>query len=70
MGLAAASERAIDLVVARSGAAIAQSSARTPSSEALSQEARDIVERIAWEVVPELAELIIREEIQRLLKSR
>jgi len=28
--------------------------------------ARDVVERVAWEVVPELAETIIREEIKRL----
>jgi hypothetical protein len=36
----------------------------------LSAEARQIVERIAWEVVPELAETIIREELARLLKAR
>lgn len=40
------------------------------SQEVLTQEARAIIERIAWEVVPELAELIIREEIKRLLKSK
>ena len=62
--------RAIDTVVERASAAIAQASGQPPSREALGQEARDIIERIAWEVVPELAEVIIREEIQRLLKSR
>ncbi|MEM1024719.1 MAG: response regulator [Myxococcota bacterium] len=31
--------------------------------------AREVVERIAWEVVPELAEAIIREELARLTKE-
>jgi CheY-like chemotaxis protein len=31
--------------------------------------ARDIVEQVAWEVVPDLAETIIREQIQALLKE-
>jgi CheY-like chemotaxis protein len=30
---------------------------------------RDVVERVVWEVVPTLAETIIREEIQRLVKE-
>jgi cell division septation protein DedD len=30
---------------------------------------RDVVERIVWEVVPTLAETLIREEIQRLTKE-
>jgi CheY-like chemotaxis protein len=32
--------------------------------------AREIIERIAWEVVPDLAETIIRAEIDRLLKDK
>jgi CheY-like chemotaxis protein len=36
--------------------------------EELVQMAREVIERIAWEVVPELAETIIQAEIQRLLK--
>ena len=30
---------------------------------------RDVVERIVWEVVPQLAETMIKEEIQRLMKA-
>jgi len=38
--------------------------------EALSKASRDVIEKIAWEVVPELAEAIIREELDRLMKER
>ncbi len=47
--------------------ATAATQAGVPSQAALSQEARAIIERVAWEVVPELAEIIIREELKRLL---
>ena len=30
-------------------------------------ETRDLVEKVAWEVVPQLAEALIREELQRQL---
>jgi hypothetical protein len=30
---------------------------------------RDVVERVVWEVVPQLAEAIIKEEIARLTKE-
>ena len=30
---------------------------------------REVVERIVWEVVPQLAETMIKEEIQRLMKE-
>jgi CheY-like chemotaxis protein len=36
------------------------------SKEELLQVAREVVERVAWEVVPELAEAVIREELARL----
>lgn len=36
-------------------------------NEQLTAAAREIIERIAWEVVPELAETIIRAELKRLL---
>lgn len=32
--------------------------------------ARDVLERVAWEVVPDLAEVIIREELDRLTRDR
>jgi hypothetical protein len=31
---------------------------------------REVVERIVWEVVPQLAEALIKEEIARLTKER
>jgi CheY-like chemotaxis protein len=37
---------------------------------ALSQASREVIERIAWEVVPQLAETIIRQELDRLIKDR
>ena len=67
---AATMAAAVGSVVAAAAPAIAAATGEAPSREALSAEARQIVERIAWEVVPELAETIIREEIARLLKAR
>ncbi len=37
---------------------------------ALSGASRELIEKIVWEVVPELAETIIREELERLIKAR
>jgi CheY-like chemotaxis protein len=37
---------------------------------ALSQASREVVERIAWEVIPQLAEVIIREHVERLVNER
>jgi hypothetical protein len=63
-------ESAAAAVVAQAAAAMAPADGDVPSAAVLSAEARRIIEQIAWEVVPELAETIIREEIQRLLKAR
>jgi hypothetical protein len=38
--------------------------------EALSKASQDVIEKIAWEVVPQLAETIIRQELDRLIKER
>ena len=38
--------------------------------EALSKASRDVIERVVWEVVPQLAETIIRENLDRLIKAR
>ena len=38
--------------------------------EALSMASRELIEKIAWEVVPQLAERIIREELERLIAAR
>lgn len=37
---------------------------------ALSQASREVIEKIAWEVVPQLAETILREQVQRYLQER
>jgi len=38
--------------------------------DAISQASREVIERVVWEVVPQLAETIIRENLDRLVKSR
>jgi hypothetical protein len=38
--------------------------------EALSKASLDVIERVVWEVVPQLAETIIRENLERLTKER
>jgi hypothetical protein len=38
--------------------------------DALSKASREVIERVVWEVVPELAETIIRENLDRLVKTR
>jgi len=40
-------------------------SARGPEYEAIAKLSKEIIEKIAWEIVPELAEAIIREELQK-----
>lgn len=37
---------------------------------ALSQASREVIERIVWEVVPQLAEVMLREHIERLAQDR
>jgi hypothetical protein len=39
--------------------------ARGPEYEAIAKLSREIIEKIVWEIVPELAEVILREEIQK-----
>ncbi len=39
------------------------------AEEILRQEVRQILENIAWKVIPDLAERIVREELQKLLKD-
>jgi hypothetical protein len=65
-----AAAAAVAQVAQRAGAAIAANGGAAPSQGALNAEARAIVEKIAWEVVPELAETIIREELKRLLAGK
>jgi CheY-like chemotaxis protein len=40
-------------------------SAKGPEYEAIAKLSREIIEKVVWEVVPELVELIVREELQK-----
>lgn len=44
---------------------IAAIATKGPEYEAIAKLSREIIEKIVWEVVPELAEVIIREELQK-----
>lgn len=50
--------------------AAAASNGETVDTAAVSAATREIIEKVVWEVVPELAETLIKEEIARLLKER
>jgi hypothetical protein len=58
---------AVSSAVAQKVAAIA---ARGPEYEAIAKLSREIIEQVVWEVVPELAELIIRQEVDRLASAK
>jgi hypothetical protein len=38
--------------------------------EAIAKLSREIIEQVVWEVVPELAEVIIKQEIDRLVAAK
>jgi len=44
--------------------------ARGPEYEAIAKLSREIIEQVVWEVVPELAEAIIRQEVDRLAAAK
>jgi hypothetical protein len=50
--------------------AVNRIAARGPEYEALAKLSREVIEQIAWEVVPELAEIILRSEVERQLRER
>ncbi|MDX2020484.1 MAG: response regulator [Deltaproteobacteria bacterium] len=50
------------------GEKMAELSARGPEYEAIAKLSREIIEQVVWEVVPELAEVMIKEHIERLAK--
>jgi CheY-like chemotaxis protein len=52
-------------VAAAAGSAL-EEQVRGPLTDAV----REMIEKIVWEIVPELAETIIREELERLLKEK
>ena len=49
---------------------VASLAARGPEYEAIAKLSREIIEQVVWEVVPELAETIIRQEIDRLASAK
>lgn len=49
---------------------MASIAARGPEYEAIAKLSREIIEQVVWEVVPELAETIIRQEIDRLATAK
>jgi CheY-like chemotaxis protein len=49
---------------------IAALAARGPEFEAIAKLSREIIEQVVWEVVPELAEAIIRREVDRLASAK
>jgi hypothetical protein len=46
-------------------AKVASIAARGPEYEALAKLSREVIEQIVWEIVPELAEAIIREQVAK-----
>ena len=50
--------------------AVNRIAARGPEYEALAKLSREVIEQIAWEVVPELADIILRTEVERHLRER
>jgi CheY-like chemotaxis protein len=57
-------------VSARIDQKVAAIAARGPEFEALAKLSREVIEQVVWEVVPELAEIIIREHVERLANAR
>ena len=51
-------------------AALERIAARGPEYEAIAKLSVDAIQQIVWEVVPELAEVMIRAEVDRLAKER
>lgn len=49
---------------------VAAMAARGPEYEVLAKLSREVIEQIVWEVVPELAEQIIRQEVDRLASAK
>jgi CheY-like chemotaxis protein len=70
-----ASGSSIDAVVQKvadrvPAAIAAKAAAGGPEYEAIAKLSREVIEQVVWEVVPELAESIIRAELDRLVRER
>ena len=60
----------VQAVAAAAAPRISQAFGAHPEYEAIARLSREVIEQIAWEVVPELAEIILRQELDRLVKER
>jgi hypothetical protein len=63
----------VQAAVPRAAAAVAREAGLDPAGpemRALLALSKDVVERIVWEVVPDLAEAIIRENLEQLAAKR
>lgn len=58
-----------DRVSGRVGDKLAEIAQRGPEYAAIAHLSREIIEQVVWEVVPELAEIIIREHVEQLAKK-
>jgi hypothetical protein len=65
-----ASPFAKNVISERVAEKVAQFAAAGPEYAAIAKLSREIIEQIAWEVVPELAETIIRSELDRLTQAQ
>ena len=59
-----------DRVLAQAVARVAPSGDVAQTQQALGALIYEVIERVAWEVVPDLAETIIREELDRLIQAK
>ena len=62
--------RAVDAAANRVAEKVAQFANAGPEYAAIAKLSREVIEQIAWEVVPELAEIIIRSELDRLSREK
>lgn len=66
----AIAERVAEQVADRVAEKVAAAGARGPEYEAIAKLSREVIEQVVWEVVPELAEAIIRQEVDRLAAAK
>lgn len=63
-------EAAAPRIAEATAEAVARAGARGPEYEAIAKLSREVIEQVVWEVVPDLAEAIIKAELDRLVKER
>ena len=68
--MTSAVDKASDRITDKIDQKVAALSARGPEYEAIAKLSREIIEQVVWEVVPELAEAIIRQEVDRLASAK